>query len=503
MRRVLTWGLVLLLLICGAGSSVGTWFWAQFDRDTSGKVEFVNKVAVPPLAPSRVDGKGRRVFDLKAAEGEHTFGKDTMKTWGFNGGYLGPTLRAKRGEQVLVNVKNGLTEDTTVHWHGMHLPPEMDGGPHQPVAPGETWSPTWKVDQPASTLWYHPHPHGKTMQHVYRGLAGMFIIDDPQTSNAALPHRYGVDDIPLIVQDKQITDGKLDEATRSMGVGILGGTIAVNGTVGPYLDVKTERVRLRLLNGNTARIYNFGLADGRKFTVVGSDGGLLPRAYETDRLVLSPGERAEIVVTMKPGQKSVLRSYPGAAELDVIHSRFTGIDDTLDILELRAAKTLADSPAVPKRLVGVPRLDPKDAAQKRELVFGGETINGKSMDMTRVDYTVEKGSIEVWKVTSEDRRPHNLHVHDVQFQILTVDGKPPSPELAGWKDTIFVPPGATFEIIMRFDDFADADSPYMFHCHILLHEDEGMMGQFVVVEPGQKAGTITPPKGANHDAHGN
>ncbi|MCW3844513.1 multicopper oxidase domain-containing protein [Micromonospora yasonensis] len=502
-RRVLLSGFVVLLLVCGGAASAGAWFWAQFDRDTSGKVGFVNKVAIPPLAPSHVDAAGRRVFNLKATAGKHTFGKDTVSTWGFNGGYLGPTLRAERGEKVLINVTNGLNEDTTVHWHGMHLPAKMDGGPHQLVAPGKTWSPTWTVDQPAATLWYHPHPHGKTMQHVYRGLAGMFIIDDPKTSSADLPHRYGVDDIPLMVQDKQIADGKLDETARSLGVGILGGTIAVNGTVGPYLDVQTERVRLRLLNGNTARIYNFGFADGRKFTVVGSDGGLLPETYDTERLVLSPGERAEVVVTMQPGQRSVLRSYPGAAKLDILHSRFTGIDDTFDIIELRAAKTLTGSPQVPRKLVTVPRLDPKAATEKRKLVFGGEAINGRPMEMSRVDYTVEKGSTEIWTVTSEDLRPHNLHIHDVQFQVLTLDGKAPPPQLAGWKDTVFLPPRTTYELIMRFDDYADPDSPYMYHCHVLLHEDEGMMGQFVVVNPGQKSGVIAAPKGGGHSGSHN
>src|SRR5690606_35134294 len=146
---------------------------------------------------SHRDADGRRVFDLRAAAGRHRFrpGRPTP-TWGINGPHLAPTLRAVRGETVLVRFRNDLPETTTLHWHGMHLPAAMDGGPHQPVEPGTTWSPTWTIDQPAATLWYHPHPHGRTAAHVYRGLTGMFILDEPEPPQ--LPNRYGIDDIPVI-----------------------------------------------------------------------------------------------------------------------------------------------------------------------------------------------------------------------------------------------------------------------------------------------------------------
>ena len=143
------------------------------------QVAFETPLAIPPLAPSRLAADGTRVFDLTAQDGTTEFRPGVQtRTWGFNGDYLGPTLRASRGEQIAAEVTNGLDEPTSVHWHGMRLPAEMDGGPHQEVAPGQTWRPTWRIDQPAGTLWYHPHPHGATEKHVYRGLAGMFIIDD-------------------------------------------------------------------------------------------------------------------------------------------------------------------------------------------------------------------------------------------------------------------------------------------------------------------------------------
>ncbi|GAA1368029.1 multicopper oxidase family protein [Catellatospora chokoriensis] len=502
LRRVLAIVGVVVLLLCMCCAGAGVWIWNAQVISTADRVDFTRPLAVPPLAPSRMEA-GRRVFDLRAQAGEHDFGRGATPTWGFNGDFLGPTLRAARGEQVVVNVTNALDQTTTVHWHGMHLPAEADGGPHQLVGAGRTWSPTWKVDQPAATLWYHPHLHGETAGHVYRGLAGMFLVDDPATSVAALPHEYGVDDIPLIVQDKKFdSGGKLDDSSSFLGgVGVLGDTVAVNGTVGPYLDVTTERVRLRLLNGSNARSYEFGFPDGRRFALVGTDGGLLESAHDTDRIMLSPGERAEIVVTVRPGERTVLRSYPQPLETGLLGDRFTGGGDTLDILQLRAAGTLAPRPAVPQRLVGMPRLDRGDAVQQRPFKLSGHAINGRQMDMARVDAAPERGSVEIWKVVNNDGTPHNFHIHDVQFQVLTRGGAAPPPQLSGWKDTVYLPPNVTFELIMRFSDYADADTPYMFHCHVLYHEDAGMMGQFVVVPPGGKPGVVDHVSHLAHGAH--
>lgn len=500
--RVLIGMISVVLLLCGMGTAVGTWVWTGHVVDTTGKVDFVNRLAVPPLAESRIDDRGRRVFDLRAQPGRRDFGQGgPTPTWGYNGDYLGPTLRAKRGEEVLVNVVNGIGQPTSVHWHGMHLPAEMDGGPHQMVRPGATWSPHWTVNQPAATLWYHPHPHGRTEEHVYRGLAGMFILDDDPSAALTLPHRYGVDDIPVIVQDRNFeADGEFDDGHGIFGgVGTLGDTLLVNGTVGPYLDVTTERVRLRLLNGSGARAYDFGLADGRGFAMIGTDGGLLATPHQTSRIRLSPGERAEIVVSMRPAERVVLRSLPPNAGLDFLNSRLTGGDDSFDVLELRAAGTLAPAPEVPTRLVPVDRLDPASAAATRRFRLNGREINGRRMDPDRIDFAVTRNTTEIWEIAKQDGTPHSFHVHDVQFQVVSVDGREPPPELAGWKDTVLVTANRPMRIIARFADHADPNMPYMFHCHLLYHEDSGMMGQFVVVEPGQRPGR--PPAGHGHAQH--
>jgi len=302
-----------------------------------------------------------------------------------------------------------------------------------------------------------------------------------------LPRRYGIDDIPVVVQDKRFgDDGRLAEGEH-LATGLLGDTLLVNGTLGPYLNVTTEQVRLRLLNASTARVYAFGLADHRRFALIGSDGGLLPATYQTDRIQLSPGERAEIVVAMQPGENAVLRSFPPALGTSRGMTAIAGGQDSFDVLQLRAASSLARSAPPPARLAEVPRLEPAAAATTRDFRLAGRQINGKKMNMHRIDEVVTKDTSEVWEVTNHHTQPHSFHVHDVQFQVLSVGGAAPPSPLAGWKDTVYLPPHVSIRIIMRFADYADPDHPYMYHCHLLFHEDSGMMGQFVVVEPGQHA----------------
>ncbi|WP_228386570.1 multicopper oxidase family protein [Ornithinicoccus halotolerans] len=492
-----------VLLLVGGGLAVA-WF-ALRPIDTVGEVEFDRALAVPPLAESRVDEQGRRVFSLTAQEGRSDLGgSGTAATWGFNGAHLGPTLRAGRGEQVRVEVDNELPKTTSVHWHGMHLPAAMDGGPHQPVEPGGTWTPEWTVDQPAATLWYHPHPHGETADHVARGLAGMFILDDPVEQALDLPREYGVDDVPVIVQDVSLEDsGRLEEGRDR------GSTVLVNGTVGPYLEVTTERVRLRLLNASIHRTYAFGLDDGSPLVQIASDGGLLPEPHRTDAVLLSPGERAEVVVTMQPGETRVLRSQPGHVSGGGLSDRQVGGADRLDVMQLRAAAELQPSPEVPDPLV--PDIadhagDEADAVRTRSFELQGRQINGKRMDMERIDEVVGLGDTEVWEVRNAGGEPHSFHVHDVQFHVLGVDGREPGPGLAGLKDTVLLAPGSTMRLLMTFRDHAgpagDTSVPYMYHCHLLRHEDEGMMGQFVVAEDGELAGPGTGGAAGAATGHG-
>lgn len=431
-------------------------------------------LAIPPLAPTR-DG----VVDLVAAPGESAFLDGvTTATWGYGGlAFGGPTIRVRRGEDVAVRVTNRLPETTTTHWHGVTLPARMDGGPHQPIAPGETWEARWRVDQPAATLWYHPHPHGRTERHVHRGLVGLLLVDDDVAVD--LPDRYGVDDVPVVLTDRSFApDGSFDTAHRN-AVGLLGDTVLVNGTVAPYLDVRTERVRLRVLNASPARSYR--VAVDAPTTLVGTDGGLLPAPRVVRDVVLTPGERAEIVVACTAGRRTMLRSVPH--DLGAVNgiAQAAGGADTLDLLELRPADRLESSPPVPAVLSRETPLAEAAATRTRRFVLSSNRINGLAMDMGRIDEVLAPGAVEIWELTNRHTLPHNIHVHDARLQVL---GEP------AWKDTVAVAPGTTVRVLVRIGPYTDPEVPYMLHCHLLRHEDDGMMLQFLVVGPGQRPASV-------------
>jgi FtsP/CotA-like multicopper oxidase with cupredoxin domain len=484
----------LLLSVTAATLPFGASVLAPADADvsTTGAPSFENPLRIPELFEGERGDDGVVRFQLDVQEGTTRFREGAAtETWGVNGTYLGPTLRASRGDVVEMSVHNGVDEVTTMHWHGMSLPARMDGGPYQPIDPGETWRPTWTIDQPAATLWYHPHPHGNTARQVYRGVAGMFILDDEQAAALDLPHEYGVDDLPVIIQDHSF-----DSNNQFVGDGKeIGDELLVNGTLNPYVDVTHQRVRLRLLNASGALFYELGFADGRSFDLVGTDGGLLPAPETVERVPLSPGERAEIIVALEPGENAVLRSFPGGGGSVVADRGSSGVD-AVDVLQLRAASELVPSPTVPERLASIERLDPADAVATRTFRLSGTQINDQDMAMDRIDATVVAGSVEIWEVVAEAGE-HNFHIHGVQFQVLDIDGEPPPPYLRGWKDTVAVVAGTTTRLIVRFGPYADPDVPYMYHCHKLRHEDLGMMGQFVVVAEGGGDGRPT----SAHDHH--
>lgn len=461
---------------------------------------------IPPLADSTVDAAGVRHFALTAQAGntEMLSGVKTA-TWGFNGSVLGPTVRTRRGETVKFTIDNALPEETTVHWHGVHIPARFDGGPHQMVMPGGRWEPRWTVNQPAATLWYHPHPHGATEKHAYRGLAGMFLVDDDNADSLNLPSTYGVDDIPLIIQDRRFdAAGALDESDPT-DAGLLGATIVTNGIAGAHLEVTTELVRLRILNGSGGRMYNLGFSGDHDFKMIASDGGLLTEAVPLTRIALSPGERIEIVVAAGSGAPMMLRAYPFDDQADIDRDTATeyGLTDSFDVLELRPVPKPARSRALPTVLAAIARLEPSTAVVERRFDLQWFMINGARMDMNRIDFTSAVDTTEVWTIRNEDNWPHNFHVHDTQFQILDINGQAPPPTLAGWKDTVYTPPGTTIRLALRFAEYTDPTFPYMFHCHLMRHEDQGMMGQFLVLGADQRAAPMQMPtdKSSHHGGH--
>jgi FtsP/CotA-like multicopper oxidase with cupredoxin domain len=495
-RKYLLIGIAGIVLLIGSCALAAVLFLSDKMTFVNEHLGLENRLFIPPQLAPRLEN-GEKVFALTLQQGETTFfpGERT-KTAGFNGSYLGPTLRASTGDHVRINITNSLSETATVHWHGMHLPAAMDGGPHQVIEPGAIWQPDWTITNEAATLWYHPHQMGKTGAQVYEGLAGLFIIDDANADALNLPQEYGVDDIPLIVQDRQFdAAGQFiyhppgPPQSQPPAAGMLGDTILVNGTRAPYVEVPQKLIRLRVVNGSDGRRYNFGFADNRAFYQIATDGGLLESPVERIRMLLAPGERAEILVDLSAVTGPLtLMSYPivdgGNVFIKLAKKAFGDNDENqqFKVLEIRPRAGTFAAQAIPQRLNTIHRLSEAAVVQTRRFALDTDTINSKAMDDTRVDAVVKKGDIEIWEIRNESPFYHPFHIHGVQFLVLGRNGAAPPAYEQGWKDTIIVNPAETVRLIMQFNDYADPTLPYMFHCHILEHEDMGMMGQFVVVD---------------------
>jgi len=455
------------------------------------ELRFETPLAIPPMLEGTFND-GVREYDLTLQSGISEFfkGYDTP-TWGINGTYLGPLLKMRKGETVRVNVTNTLDETTTLHWHGFNLPAEADGGPHQPIKPGKTWSPEFKVLESAGLMWAHAHQMGKTAEHVWNGLATMVMIDDDEADALDLPNTYGVDDIPVVLQDRRFKrDGSIPYSLsmHDRMAGMMGNVPLLNGTVLPYVDVKHDRIRLRLLNGANASIYNLSFDDGRSFHQIGSDGGLLQAPVEISELRLAPGERADIVVDFSDGKpcKMISRSRGNGMEMMEQSPNF-------QLLDFRVAENRTSSPDLPSKLTDLAPASTDSVTNTRtfllempsmgpQMMMGFPfTINGQEMDMARIDETVPVGQDEIWVIQNAGPMAHPFHVHNTQFRIVSRNGKAPASNEQGRKDTVLVEPGEEVRILIRFDHYTDPKRPYMYHCHILEHEDAGMMGQFVVV----------------------
>ncbi len=432
-------------------------------------VENGNRLKIPAVLHDYDPSPDNALYEIVVEKGKTAFvdGKEA-DTLGYNGTYLGPVIRLRRGETVEMNVANELPEPTTVHWHGLIVDGEDDGGPHNGIQPGERWAPVFTVDQGAATLWYHPHLMGNTSDQVYYGLAGLIYIDDEVSDSLGLPDEYGVDDIPLIVQDRSFSsDGSLDYRVNMMGV-IPGDTMLVNGVIGPFYDVTAKRLRMRILNGSNSESFTFALSDGSSFDMIASDGGLLEEPYETDEITLSPGERAEIVADLSGKEGKTLQLQAG----------------NRNILELRIASGLKDNGSVPENLAKIGEPESQTGLNERyfELQSMGISgaINGKTFDMDRIDEEVKLNEPEVWIISNPpgmmQSGGHPFHVHGVQFRVLDRDGRKVGPDERGYKDTVFVNTGEEVRILIRFT----RTGVFMYHCHILEHEDNGMMGQILV-----------------------
>lgn len=430
-------------------------------------------------------------------------------TMGVNGPQLGPTLIMHQGDDMNVNITNNLGQETTIHWHGLHVSAANDGGPHTVIGVGETWNPQFTVLDKASTYWYHPHLLHYTDEHASNGIAGFIIVKDAEEAALNLPRTYGIDDIPLAIQTKAF-DASFQIKSNVNDDDIL----MVNATLDAQLNVPAQVVRLRLLNGSSQRSFNFGLSGNMTFYIIGTDGGLLSAPVALTRLPLSPGARAEILIdfTGLESQKIDLMSfasefsngvygatYPGLGTPMVLNDYYPNTMNGTDfnILQMDViAQTSNPVTTIPSSLVSVTPYLEVDSDITRPFIFspltsgldqlnGDFAINFVTIDMNTINVTIPINNTEIWEFQNNSAISHPFHMHDVQYYILDINGNPPPAYLQGRKDTFTVPGGGTARIITKFEDHFDDTIPYMYHCHMLKHEDAlaGMMGQFVVIDP--------------------
>ncbi len=432
---------------------------------------------VPTLAPTSSD-ETTDYYDITMEVGQKEIIPGFLTTiWGYNGIYPGPTIRARRGRKVVIRQVNNLPESMSVHLHGGHTPSVSDGLPVDLIGPGAMKAYKYPNTQAAATLWYHDHAIDTTGRHIYMGLAGFYIISD----NLADSLPSAQNDVALVIQDRLFnTDGSLNYplTDATIRTGVIGDTLLVNGAIQPYFEVGRRKVRFRILNGSNARTYKLALSTGDPLVQIASDGGLLNVPVSRASITIGSGERIEIVIDFAQypiGTSVILRNLdttspaiPDIMRFDITHDE---VDNSSIPAKLRPLRRIPESSATVKRSFTM-----QQTLEKGRYLW---TINGLLYDPARVDATPQLNATEIWTFQNNSGETHPMHIHDIQFQILDINGVPPEPGDDGMKDTVLVPNGGgTVRVIGTFTDYT---GPYISHCHKIEHEDHAMMFNFTVL----------------------
>ena len=395
---------------------------------------------------------------------------------------------------------NNLNESTTLHWHGMHLPAVMDGGPHQVIPSGTVWQPYWTMNNNASTYWFHPHLHETTEEQITKGVGGLMIVNDPIESALPLPRTYGTDDIPIIMTSRNF------DALNQFSIGrAYGDYMLTNGTMNGQITLPKQVVRLRILNAELERGYNLGFSDGRTFYVITNDGGLVNAPIAVTRLPVHVGERYEILVNLsndtvgtsidlKAYNSGQSNSFPGGEPGTAGQFGSLLNNTTFNVLHINIGATTTNPiTAIPTTLTTNTYLTASDATVTRSVaITGGQnggaipfTFDNTIFNIATINKTLAANTTEKWTIANTPNAVfgHSFHIHDVQFKILTRSTGAVGAYESGWKDTFFISRNESVAFVARFADYSDATHPFMYHCHFSQHEDDGMMGQFVVSGP--------------------
>ena len=423
-------------------------------------------------------------------------------TAGVNNRFWGPTLFFNQGDTVHMNVHSFLNDSTTIHWHGMHLPAVMDGGPHQVIPPGTIWQPYWKVTNNAATYWYHPHLHNMTMEHLTKGLGGFIIVRDPIEAALTLPRTYGVDDFPIVLTSRGYNVTNQFTITNNINISEYGDYMLTNGTPNAQVSLPNQYVRLRILNAEIERGYNLGFSDNRTFYVITNDGGLLNAPVAVTRVKLMVGERIEILVNLgtnnvgdtlnlKAFNAGLAFGFPGA------EPQQSGLNGSLlnnhdfTVLHINVAAATANPvTTMPATLANNIYWTAANATVNRTItVTPGSGVglaefafDNAAFALNTINKTVNINTIEKWTIVNSNIFSHAFHIHDVQFKIVARNGNASAvgDYESGWKDDVYLPKGESVSFVTKFEDYSDSIHPFMYHCHFSNHEDGGMMGQFVV-----------------------
>lgn len=461
--------LVCIVAACGGSSSSSA-------NPPPAAPAFTDTLPQPAVIDNASSAPGTVEVSLVAAVNQLQLapGKPAASAYAYNGSVPGPTLLATEGDHVIVHFTNNLPEPTTVHWHGIHLPADQDGNPMDAVAPGG--SRDYVFDLPegtAGTYWYHPHPDGKTAEQVAKGLFGAIIV---RAKNDPLPQ--GLVDELLILNDNRFdANGAVSADTMDDQMnGRMGDVLFVNGVVSPTMMLRPgETRRLRVVNAAAARFYLLNVP-GHQLVKIGSSGGLFGAPQTMDQVLVAPGERAELLLpaTADPGTTTTLKalSYDrGVMTMD-------GSPAPSQEADLLSIAYTSDAPitsaAIPDTLRAITPLDTTSAVQ-RSFVLSEQMmdymINGKVYDPHRVDVQAKLGATEIWTVRNDADMDHPFHLHGFQFQVLDRNGV--TEPVVAWDDTVNVPKKSSLRLAVNFGDFPGMR---MYHCHILEHEDLGMMG---------------------------
>ena len=469
---------------------------ADMDMDPSGTspalTPFLDALVIPPVLKPIMRGKTQfYTLTMRAALAKLHRDLPTTVVWGFDGLFPGPTIKATKDQPLVIRQVSRLPDThqdagsemammyPAVHLHGAHVAPQDDGHPREAIGPGAFRDYHYPNQQRGTTLLYHDHSHGQTGLHVYYGLAGSYLIDDPDEETPGLPKdNY---DVPLMIQDRVFNaDGSFhylfDASTRETGM--LGDTILVNGVVQPFFKVAQRKYRFRIINASNARLYELQLSSGAALVQIGTDGGLLPKPAAKSVIELAPFERADVVIDFAAyplGTRIILKncasctgSLSAVMRFDV---EFPAVDNSI------VSDCLSSWEDLPVNAQTVTR----QFVLNRQTTPNGTiwTLNGQTFDTTNPPLAqVKHGEVECWKFVNLTGHRHPMHIHLVQFQVLNLNGIPQDPSQHGWKDTFVVPPNGHVTVAARFQGYT---GKYLFHCHNLEHEDLGMMADYEIV----------------------